>query len=174
MAVIHVIIISMQKFSPVVRAFLFNPEGDILLVKHKPHLPWALPGGHVENDETIHDAMLREIAEEFGIRARFFTVDQDEILSHRGKPLHHLPLPLSIYELAYQDDSGKDKSRTEYIFLMETDDVITRAQESEIAQYAWFSPEKILTMKPNTETWDFYIQMLEKLIGEENLEDDSF
>ena len=57
---------------------------------------------------------------------------------------------------------------------METDDVITRAQESEIALYAWFSPEKILTMKPNTETWDFYIQMLEKLIGEENLEDDSF
>lgn len=49
----------------VVRAFLFNPEGQILLAQHKPNTPWVLPGGHVEAEEALHEAMIREIYEEF-------------------------------------------------------------------------------------------------------------
>jgi NADH pyrophosphatase NudC (nudix superfamily) len=44
-----------------------------------------------------------------------------------------------------------------------------KIQTEEIAEYAWFDPEKILSMKPNIETWDFYIEILEKIIGDEEL-----
>lgn len=162
---------STQKFSPVVRAFLFNADGQILLTKHTEKSLWALPGGHVECDETIHDAIIREIAEEFGIRARFFEIDPEEILSHKWAPLHHLPTPISIYELSYQKSDGSDASRTEYIFLMETDETIRQIQTQEIASYKWFDPDEILTMKPNIDTWDFYIEMLENIIGEENFDE---
>ncbi len=49
----------------VVRAFLFNNSGQILLAKHSAATPWVLPGGHLEGSESIHEAILREIQEEF-------------------------------------------------------------------------------------------------------------
>lgn len=154
-----------MKFSQVVRAFIFNPDGQILLTKHKKDTPWVLPGGHVENGEDIHTAMLREIHEEFGISARFFEIDQEEILHHKGKKLTHFPLPISIYELSYKNQEWKDKSRREYIFLMETDEKIKEIQTEEIAEYQWFDPDEVLSMKPNIETFDFIIEILEKIVG---------
>jgi 8-oxo-dGTP pyrophosphatase MutT (NUDIX family) len=153
-----------MSLSAVVRAFVFNPDGQILMVQHKPGLPWALPGGHVESGESIHDAMTRELREEFSLDARFFEMDRDEILRHRGKKLTHHPLPISIYDLSYVDKNGKDKSRTEYIFLMETDSEIGAIQTEEIHDHKWFDADNIITMKPNIETWDFVIEMLERII----------
>ena len=149
----------------VVRAFLFNPEWKILLTKHKKDTPWVLPGGHVEENEDIHSAMTREIEEEFGIKARFFEVDSEETLYHKGKKLRHHPLPISIYDLSYSNSAGVDKSRREYVFLMETDKEITTHQEEEIYEFNWFDPEDILAMKPNVDIYDFTLEMLEKIIG---------
>ena len=111
--------------------------------------------------------MLRELSEEIGIKARFFDIDSSEMLHHKWKKLSHLPVPISIYSLSYTDAHGKDKSRTEYVFLMETDDTIKKTQEAEIVEYKWFDGDEILTMKPNIDTWDFIIEMLEKIVGEE-------
>ena len=52
---------------------------------------------------------------------------------------------------------------------METDEEIRNTQAEEIAEFSWFTPEKILSMKPNIDTWDFYIEMLEKIIGEDEI-----
>ncbi len=155
----------------VVRAFLFNPEGQILLTQHKPDTSWVLPGGHVESGESLHDAMIREIGEEFGLQAKFFEIDREEILHHRGKKLIHHPLPIAIYDLTYTDKEGHDKSRTEYVFLMETSDMIKTIQKEEIHDYRWFEVDDILSMKPNIETYDFIIDMLEKIVGEDEVEE---
>ena len=170
----------------VVRTFLFNPEGQILLAQHKKDTPWVLPGGHVESGESLHEAMIREIREEFGLEAQFFEMDSEEILHHRGKKLAHHPLPIAIYDLEYKNSEGKDKSRTEYVFLMELSDPPLKGgsrgvpaspnwwdhltiQTSEIHDYKWFDVDDILSMKPNVETWDFMIEMLEKIVGEEEM-----
>lgn len=42
--------------------------------------------------------------------------------------------------------------------------MISTVQEEEIFEYRWFDPADILMMKPNIDTWDFYIEMLEKII----------
>ncbi len=167
----------------VVRAFLFNPEGQVLLVQHTANTPWVLPGGHVEPWESLHEAMKREIQEEFWISAQFFEIDYEEILHHKGKKLCHHPLPIAIYDLEYRDREGKDKSRTEYVFLMETayshlegsakrgvdgPNELT-VQSTEIHAYKWFEVDDILSMKPNIETYDFIIEMLGKIVGEEEL-----
>ena len=48
---------------------------------------------------------------------------------------------------------------------METKDTIKSIQTEEIADHKWFDPDEILTMKPNIETWDFIIEILEKIVG---------
>lgn len=151
----------------VVRAFVFNQNGEVLMTRHKENAPWVLPGGHVEAGETLNEAMNRELQEEFSLEARFFDIDTEEILHHKGKKLTQFALPIANYELKYTDEKGKDKSRTEYIFLMETDEEIEETQVEEIFEYGWFEVDEILGMKPNIETWDFYIEMLDRIMGDE-------
>ncbi|MDX5475664.1 MAG: NUDIX hydrolase [Bacillaceae bacterium] len=50
-------------------AVVINIENKILL-KKDPKRGWELPGGHVEKEETVENAVIREVKEETGIDIR--------------------------------------------------------------------------------------------------------
>jgi 8-oxo-dGTP pyrophosphatase MutT (NUDIX family) len=53
-----------------VRALVLDPEDRVLLVRFEfpgEGTRWALPGGGVEPDESDHEALQRELAEELGL-----------------------------------------------------------------------------------------------------------
>ncbi len=53
---------------PTIGAFIFNPSGELLLLKsHKWPGMYVVPGGHVELGERIEDAVTRETKEETGL-----------------------------------------------------------------------------------------------------------
>lgn len=52
---------------PVVAACIKNSKGKILLVKKRKSGIWGFPAGGVEPDETIHQALKREIKEEINV-----------------------------------------------------------------------------------------------------------
>ncbi|MBC7946185.1 MAG: Nudix family hydrolase [Burkholderiales bacterium] len=56
----------------VAAAVILKPNGDVLLGQRPSGKPyagyWEFPGGKIEPDETAHEALLRELDEELGIR----------------------------------------------------------------------------------------------------------
>ena len=71
-----------------------------------------------------------------------------------------IPLPLTGYTLSYERD-GEDRSRTEYIFALTTDQAITQKQDEEIIEYEWFDPDDIASGK--TKTFPMNQKIIEKL-----------
>ncbi|WP_024873595.1 NUDIX hydrolase [Tolumonas lignilytica] len=56
-----------DKFRLSSHAVILNSEGHVLLLKADyGSKSWGLPGGALEPDETIHEALIRECREELG------------------------------------------------------------------------------------------------------------
>lgn len=54
-------------FVPGVRAVIVNQPSEILLQRRTDSSLWGLPGGAVELNETVYDALEREVLEETGL-----------------------------------------------------------------------------------------------------------
>lgn len=57
------------------KAVVVNPKGEVLIVRRSnthPHAPLTndLPGGRIEDGETMHEGLLRELQEEIGLDAK--------------------------------------------------------------------------------------------------------
>lgn len=50
---------------------VYQPSGELLLVRHEGVDLWVLPGGEVDRDEEFERAAVRELAEEAGVDADY-------------------------------------------------------------------------------------------------------
>ena len=62
------------------KAIIKNPDNKILIIKDKYSDYWDLPGGHVQDGETIADGLCREVQDESGI-------DLDDITEYTTREL---------------------------------------------------------------------------------------
>lgn len=119
-----------QLFQIGVKALIQNDAGQILLVgRHgkdqgRPHLD--LPGGRMDANETVLQALTRELQEEIGVTE--FTVGElyDTLLSNITIPVGEarIPLVLVIYRV-----------------VLPPDQVIVLGEEEEISD--WLSPSQV-------------------------------
>lgn len=49
------------------RAIVVNPDGKVILVRHRYGDGWLLPGGKTKRDENSEETIKRELQEEIGI-----------------------------------------------------------------------------------------------------------
>ena len=78
---------------------------------------WTIPGGYVDQDESVGDAIIREIREETGINAK----------------------PLSI--IALRDKPG-EKHDTYIVFLMQFEGGNLQSQPTEVSDLGFFTLEE--------------------------------
>jgi 8-oxo-dGTP diphosphatase len=110
----------------VVAGFILD-QGEVLLasrVKHKAIAPGAvhLPGGHVEHGETCEAALVRELAEEFGVRAE--VIEPYFTFSYLTPPDSHTIGIVSLVRLLDPRDRLRpDPSETEEVLWVAEHDL---------------------------------------------------
>jgi len=112
---------------PTVGALIFNPEGELLLLKsHKWKHKYVVPGGHVELGETLEEALVREIKEETGL------------------DVHDIELVL-FQEFIYDDAFWKKRHFIFFDYACKSDTKEVRLN-SEAQEYVWIAPEDALNL----------------------------
>ena len=97
------------------RAIIIRNKKLLLVTGHDENYYWT-PGGGVENDESVLDALHRELQEELGIKATS-----------------------AMYYMSY---SFEEKNKKSDIFMVETlDDIVLGG---EITRMMWYSKEDFI------------------------------
>jgi len=131
------IIFSMNITRISVRGIIFR-EGKIFLQRNHGNDFWSLPGGKLENDESLTDCLIRELREEIDIEAKV------------GRLLFVQQFPNSAREHAETPDKSGDS--LDFFFAIDNPDgfanVDWRAAKfaNEIDDAGWFLLEQLHDM----------------------------
>ena len=116
---------SIYKIIPAAGGVIFNDKGQVLMIFRRGS--WDLPKGKIEEDESIEEAALREVAEEVGLR-------DVEILE---------ALPTTFH--TYKNKKGKRCLKPSYWFKMQSQSTdVTLQTEEEIEGSLCIKPKKFL------------------------------
>ena len=106
-------------------------------------IEWCLPKGHVENDETLEQTAVREVAEETGIIGRVLTslgvIDYWFTTSGARvhKVVHHYLLEATGGELSIEGDPDAEAIDVAWFPLQDVQPHLTFPNERRIAQVTW-------------------------------------
>lgn len=108
--------------------FVFRADGRVLLVRHSYKQGWATPGGFVNRREAPQDAAVREAHEEVGLGVRIV-----------GEPLVVVEAPTQRVEIVLFAEP-----------LPNVDPDAARPVSVEIVEVAWFDPDDLPELQPET------------------------
>jgi len=123
------------------RGIITDRDGRILLVKHAEHKPWTLPGGHLEENETFQEALIREAKEELSIAIELIGL----VTLCQEPNITTLPAPVRVQVIEYENEKWFHKKYEEF-FLAHIISGTIFPQASEIADYDWKTLEEIRTI----------------------------
>lgn len=141
-----------------VRAFIFDEDDNLLLVRNASDQLWVLPGGHTEEEETIYQTLEREIHEELGLDINILW--SETVFSDRNVVAY--PLPVSIRKVKYEHRNKGMVQKLEFDFFARSQGVIELPNDSEIYDYQWISQDDFLAMEAGVETWRSMQEILEQ------------
>ena len=125
---------SKQNFpEPTVGIFIFNPQGELLLVRsHKWPDAFVVPGGHVELGERLEEAAMREAEEETGLE------------------IHGLEF-IGFQQFIYDPAFWKQRHFIFFDFAAKTDSSEVRLND-EAQEYIWVVPAEALELNLDSYT----------------------
>ena len=127
-------------------AFIFH-ENKLLLVKHRKMNQWIHVGGHAEADETLDEALEREVKEEVNLDIKFL----EEYKHYENVPseggFKELPKPFYIHAVNVKDHR---KMSFDFICVAENIDNL-KIQDEELDGHKWFTKEEI---QNSPELWE--------------------
>jgi nucleoside triphosphatase len=133
-----------QQFpEPTVGAFIFNTNGELLLLKsHKWPGKYVVPGGHVELGERIEETVIREAKEETGLDVY---------------DLEFINFQQFIYDSAF----WKQRHFIFFDYACKTEDIKVILND-EAEEFVWINPREALNLYLDTYTRVSIEKYLEK------------
>jgi 8-oxo-dGTP diphosphatase len=119
-------------------------NNKLLLLKQNKSKFWLLPGGHIEDGELPHKAVIREVKEETNLDIEILQVADEKARTEIVTPL---PVPFAMRLLPCRDKKDIDFTFTAKVIGGE----LKIDNESEEAK--WFTKEEIIndpSVGPNT------------------------
>jgi 8-oxo-dGTP pyrophosphatase MutT (NUDIX family) len=118
----------LPKVAAAANALIFNEQAQILLTRRADNGWWCIPGGHLDPNETIEAAAVREALEETGLTV---TIEQVTGMYNVTYPAALMPekKPRHIFVIAYRCRvlSG------------------SLTLNDEVTEFGWFAPEHLPT-----------------------------
>src|SRR3989338_2750692 len=123
-----------MKIDLVVAGYIYDKD-KVLLIHHKKMDLWLPVGGHIEENETPDEALLREIKEEVGIEA--------EILNKSSLPLignvkNNLAVPFHV-----NVHSAGDHEHCCFFYACKTINNKNIKINNEIKNFEWFAKDDL-------------------------------
>ncbi|MHA1866000.1 MAG: NUDIX domain-containing protein [Candidatus Heimdallarchaeaceae archaeon] len=132
----------------VVSGYVLDREGENLLLIKRTKPPWKdywlVPGGHVEDIEFPHEALVREIKEETGIEAEVLDLHDNEMKKYGliEPGIERLPQPFVIQ----RETSGhKDHEHLNFVYVCKAVD--NGIEKGEDMPVKWMNAEEIKNIK---------------------------
>ncbi len=123
-----------MKTDLVVAGYIFH-DNKVLLIHHKKLKLWLPVGGHIDENETPDDALLREIKEETGLDVEI--INQSN-LGIAGNTIRNLALPFHV-----NVHSVGDHNHCCFFYVCKTKNSQMIKLNKEINNYKWFSREDL-------------------------------
>ena len=114
-------------------AFIFY-ENKLLVVHHKKLGIWLHPGGHVDENESFLEALIREIKEEVGLSVEI--ISNNKFKTNKYEHVKEEPTPFRV-----SVSVNKRAIRLDYVAKTNTNKITL--QEQELLDYKWITEEEI-------------------------------
>lgn len=144
--------------------YVLNQAGDrILFIFHKKLQIWLPPGGHIDEGELPHQAVVREVFEETGVQAQIIDPLGDLGLPTDG-PEVQIPTPLAVlHEKIPAHGSKPAHLHYDFLYKMRALDENLTHQEHEVDAAHWFTLDEILNCKTTAGAKAICVKLFEKM-----------
>jgi len=122
---------------------VFNPSGEVLMIKHKKLGVWLPPGGHIDENEVPCDAVLREIFEETGVKAQVVSASQGVGV---GDEAHCKELSHPFVILLEDIENTWLHNHIDLVYLCKAGSDELVKSESEADDIGWFTLEAAMAL----------------------------
>ena len=142
----------------IVSAVIFSKDGKILMGKKDPKKGgvypnvWHIPGGGIKDEETMEQALFREISEEVGIDIKQYPIKKIEIIGY------------GTTEKTLKDTGEKvmcemEFNRFEIHINDKVSDAIILSLNDDLVEAKWFSKNELANVKQIPGGKEFFEKM---------------